>query len=78
MGCNKKNVQLGVASSQMQAWTSGWPVTWKSEKIWKSQGEKWVREKSGNFIIFFQKSGKITFLSNVTRDSNLFLVTRSF
>ena len=78
MGCNKKNVQLGVASSQMQAWTSGWPVTWKSEKTWKSQGEKWVREKSGNFIIFFQKSGKITFLSNVTRDCNLFLVTRSF
>ena len=66
MGCNKKNVQLGAASSQMQAWTSGWPVTWKSEKTRKSQGGKWVREKSGKSqgisSFFFKIQGESLFL----------------
>ena len=43
-------------------------VTWKSRGNW-----------SGNFIIsLFQKSGKVTFFTNFTRDLNKFLVTTSF
>ena len=56
----------------MQARTSGWPVTWKSEKTWKSGG-KMGQGKLGKvreFDDLFKNSGKITFLSNLTRDPN--------
>ena len=60
---------------------SGWPVTWKSGKTWKSQEKKNWSGKSGKIqgiSSFFSKSGKITAFSNLTRNRNLFPVTTSF
>ena len=78
-GCNAFDEVLlfyffPIICFQISESIQGGQVTWKSRKTWKSRGN-W----SGNFIIsLFQKSGKVTFFTNFTRDLNKFLVTTSF